>query len=149
MAPDYVYIAPTGQVLDRDAILAIIRSPSYRLKQGTRTEMVVRPLTDDAAALVHRWQGEGAFEGKAFRDDHRCTTLCVRCPVKSELKVNYDAETDTRTVVFRDVPVAESDEDKPGVILDYDAAGNRISIEVLNASMRVQGPRSVALATHG
>lgn len=69
MAPDYVYIAPTGQVLDRDAILAIIRSPSYRLKQGTRTEMVVRPLTDDAAALVHRWQGDGAFEGKSFRDD--------------------------------------------------------------------------------
>lgn len=30
------------------------------------------------------------------------------------MKVNYDATTDILTVMFRDVPVAESDEDKPG-----------------------------------
>lgn len=65
------------------------------------------------------------------------------------MKVNYDAETDTLTIVFRDVAVAESDEDKPGVILDYDAAGNLVSIEVLDASTRVEEPRSVTLATHG
>lgn len=34
------------------------------------------------------------------------------------MKVNYDAKTDTLTVMFRDAPVAESDEDKPGVILE-------------------------------
>jgi YD repeat-containing protein len=65
------------------------------------------------------------------------------------MKVNYDAETDTLTIVFRDVPIAESDEDKPGVILDYDAAGNLVSIEVLEASVRVQEPRTVTLATQG
>ncbi len=54
------------------------------------------------------------------------------------MRVNYDAKTDTLTVIFRDVPVAESDEDKPGVILDYDAAGNIVSIEVLDASHRVE-----------
>jgi len=47
------------------------------------------------------------------------------------MKVNYDAGTDTLTVVFRDVPVAESDEDEPGVILDYDSAGNLVSVEAL------------------
>jgi uncharacterized protein YuzE len=65
------------------------------------------------------------------------------------MKVNYDATTDTLTVVFRDVPVTESDEDKPGVILDYDAGGNLVSIEVLDASKRVEEPRSVTLETQG
>ncbi|MDN5871381.1 MAG: DUF2283 domain-containing protein [Nitrococcus sp.] len=65
------------------------------------------------------------------------------------MKVTYDVETDTLTVVFRDVPIAESDEDKPGVILDYDVAGNLVSIEVLEASSRVEEPRSVTLATTG
>lgn len=65
------------------------------------------------------------------------------------MKVNYDASTDTLTVVFRDVPVTESDEDKPGVILDYDAGGNLVSIEVLDASTRVEEPRSVTVETQG
>jgi YD repeat-containing protein len=63
------------------------------------------------------------------------------------MKVNYDAETDTLTVIFRDVPVAESDEEKPGVILDYDAAGNIVSIEVLDASRRVEEPHKVTVLT--
>jgi YD repeat-containing protein len=61
------------------------------------------------------------------------------------MKVNYDAATDTLTVILREAPVAESDEDKPGVILDYDHSGNLISIEVLDASQRVEEPRSVTL----
>lgn len=65
------------------------------------------------------------------------------------MKINYDASTDTLTVVFREVLVAESDEDKPGVILDYDAGGNLVSIEVLDASKRVEEPRSVTLETQG
>ncbi|CAN5653602.1 DUF2283 domain-containing protein [soil metagenome] len=61
------------------------------------------------------------------------------------MKVNYDAETDTLTVVLLDAPVAESDEDKPGVVLDYDDDGNLVSIEILDASSRVTDPRSVTL----
>lgn len=60
-------------------------------------------------------------------------------------EVNYDEATDTLTIILRDAPVAESDEDKPGVILDYEQSGNLISIGVLDASQRVEEPRSVTL----
>ena len=54
------------------------------------------------------------------------------------MKVSYDAKTDTLTLLLRvNSEVAESDEEKPGVILDYDSEGNLISVEVLDASRRV------------
>ena len=59
------------------------------------------------------------------------------------MKARYDQETDTPTLVLRDAPVAESDEDKPGVSLDYDEDGNLVSLEVLDASRRVEGPHPV------
>jgi hypothetical protein len=40
------------------------------------------------------------------------------------MKVSYDPRTDTLSVISRDdAAVAESDEDKPGIILDYDQTG--------------------------
>ena len=78
MAKDYVYIAPNGHVLDRQAVLEIIRSPSYHLYNGSRTEVVVKLLGTDAAAVINHWQGEGVYDGRTFQDDHRCSMLCVR-----------------------------------------------------------------------
>jgi hypothetical protein len=78
MADDYVYIAPSGQTLDREAILEIIRSPTYRLDHGSRSEVVVRPVGTEAAVIRHRWQGAGSYEGTAFEDDHRCVMVCAR-----------------------------------------------------------------------
>jgi uncharacterized protein (TIGR02246 family) len=77
-ASDYVYVSPTGSILDRQAILAIIRAPSYRLDRGTRTEIVVRALGPDAALVRHRYQGAGAFEGAEFIDDQRCVMIWER-----------------------------------------------------------------------
>ena len=75
MAEDYLYVGPNGLALDRQAILAIIGSPSYRLDHGTRTEVVVRALGHEAAIVRHRWQGAGSFEGTSFTDDNRCVLV--------------------------------------------------------------------------
>jgi uncharacterized protein YuzE len=65
------------------------------------------------------------------------------------MKVTYDPEVDVLRIVFRDIAIEESDEDKPGVILDYDKEGNIVGLEVLNASQRVENPRGVDYAVTG
>ncbi len=60
------------------------------------------------------------------------------------MKVVYDRRTDTLSLVLREgSAVAESDEEKPGVILDYDEQGNLVSLEIMDASRRVTEARSV------
>jgi uncharacterized protein YuzE len=64
------------------------------------------------------------------------------------MKVTYDSKTDSLTVILREgVAVAESDEDKPGVILDYDKDGNLVSLEILDASRRVTDARRIEYQT--
>ena len=53
------------------------------------------------------------------------------------MKVIYDRDTDALTVIFTETPVAESDEAKPGIVLDYDTDENLVSLEILDASQRV------------
>jgi len=64
------------------------------------------------------------------------------------MKVTYDSRTDSLTVVLKEgVVVVESDEDKPGVILDYDDQGNLVSLEILDASRRVTDARRIEYQT--
>jgi len=59
------------------------------------------------------------------------------------MKVIYDQSTDTLTIVFAETPVAESDDGKSGVILDYDDKGNLVSLEILDASKRMDLPNKI------
>jgi uncharacterized protein YuzE len=63
------------------------------------------------------------------------------------MKVVYDPETDTLSVVLKETPVVESDEDKPGVILDYDEKGDLVGLEMLDASKRVTQPPGIEFLT--
>jgi uncharacterized protein YuzE len=62
------------------------------------------------------------------------------------MKVIYDPEVGVLRVFFSSAPIEESDEDKPGVIIDYDTEGNLIGLEILDASTRMESPRSVEFA---
>ena len=62
------------------------------------------------------------------------------------MKVTYDPEVDVLRILLSDAPIEESDEDKPGVILDYDHDGNVVGLEIIEASKRITNPRSVEYA---
>jgi len=62
------------------------------------------------------------------------------------VKVIYDKESDTLSIILRAGKVAESDEPRPGLIMDYDKAGHLVSIEMLDASIQVKRPQSVEFA---
>ena len=61
------------------------------------------------------------------------------------MRITYDGATDTLTVVLRDAPARISEEEKSGVILDYDADDRLIAIEILDASTRVDQVDTVQL----
>ena len=65
------------------------------------------------------------------------------------MKVTYDPEVDVLRILFSSAAIEESDEDKPGVILDYDVNGNVVGMEILDASKRMENPRSVEYAVAG
>jgi uncharacterized protein YuzE len=65
------------------------------------------------------------------------------------VKVTYDPVVDVLRILLSDAPIDESDEDKPGVILDYDKDGNVVGMEILEASKRMTNPRSVEYAVAG
>jgi uncharacterized protein YuzE len=62
------------------------------------------------------------------------------------MKIRYDPEVDILTILLSEEPVEESDESKPGVILDYAANGDVVGIEILEASRRAGNPMSLEYA---
>ncbi len=59
------------------------------------------------------------------------------------MKIKYDKETDIIYIRFSENEVAETKEEKQGVLMDYDKNGDIVAIEILNASKRTEFPNSV------
>jgi len=66
------------------------------------------------------------------------------------MKVIYDSEVDVLRILFKETTILESDEDRPGVIVDYDRDGNIVGLEILDASKQIENPRAIEyLVTEG
>ncbi len=59
------------------------------------------------------------------------------------MKVKYYKDADLLYIKLNDLPIKESDEDKPGIILDYAENGMIVAIEILNASKKFPQPDKV------
>jgi len=65
------------------------------------------------------------------------------------MKITYDSEVDVLRIIFSNATIEESDEEKPGIILDFDRDGNVVAMEILDASKRMENPRAVEYAVVG
>ena len=54
------------------------------------------------------------------------------------MKLAYYADTDSLYIDLSEQPSAESQEISEGIVLDYDAAGNLVGIDIDNASQKVR-----------
>ena len=62
------------------------------------------------------------------------------------MKVVYDSQTDSLTITLRDERIKESDEMRPGVIVDFGYDGGVVRFEIMHASKTVQNTREIQFA---
>jgi len=65
------------------------------------------------------------------------------------MKVVYDPETDTLSLIFRDDKISESDEIREGIIIDYNKEGRIVSMEILDASEQISEPQGILYEMKG
>ena len=57
------------------------------------------------------------------------------------MRLKVDKESDALYLRLDEAAVVESEEVQPGIVFDYDAAGNMIGVEILSLSKRVAPER--------
>ncbi len=65
------------------------------------------------------------------------------------MKLAYHADTDSLYIDLSENPSAESVEVSEGIVLDYDAKGQLVGIDIDNASRKVQLKRLVLAGLQG
>lgn len=65
------------------------------------------------------------------------------------MKLSYHPDTDSLYIDLAEQPSAESHEVSEGIVLDYDASGNLVGIDIDNASRKVQLQRLIVTGLQG
>ncbi len=58
------------------------------------------------------------------------------------MKIIYDPQTDSLTLILREMAVKESDEIREGLIVDYGEDNKIVAIEMLDASENISEPQA-------
>lgn len=53
------------------------------------------------------------------------------------MKTIYDSEADALYLRFTDAAIIESEEVRPGLVLDFDSDGKIVAVEILDASLHL------------
>lgn len=61
------------------------------------------------------------------------------------MKIEVDQQAEALYIRLRAGVVAESDEVRPGMVLDFDAQGRVLGIEMLDVSQQTDNPRELAM----
>jgi len=76
-----------------------------------------------------------------------CRGTGVPCPDGATgIKITYDPKLDVLRILFSNAPIEESEQDKPGYIIDYDRDSNVVGMEILEASKRMDNPYEIRYA---
>ena len=62
------------------------------------------------------------------------------------MNIHYDQETDILTIRFSDARIKESDEVRPGMVVDFGYDDRVVRIEILSASKVVEKTREIQFA---
>jgi uncharacterized protein YuzE len=62
------------------------------------------------------------------------------------MKVTYDQDTDSLIITLREERIKESDEVRPGVIVDFGYDGGIVRFEIMQASKVVKNTREIQFA---
>ena len=65
------------------------------------------------------------------------------------MRITYHQDVDVLRIVLNDSDIEESDENKPGVIIDYDEQSSFVGLEILDASKCIENPRAIEYAVTG
>lgn len=65
------------------------------------------------------------------------------------MRVQYDPTADAMYIRLAEGTLADSDEVREGVVLDYEASGRVLGIELLDVSRRADNPREMAFELMG
>ena len=124
--------------LDRDLVEDVIRLP----------EQIV-PDADNPSRRIHQSRfrdpkGREKLLGVVVEEKEdeiigdRISCFAVQTILDGiAMKLSYDKETDTLLIVLTNKTIEETEEVRPGVLADLDETGALVSLEILNASHKV------------